>query len=59
MGHPQRRAEGMPVLIEKFRKNLARRFSPARQKEIATLCLDHARLMATPVNELTDAFAAE
>jgi 2-methylcitrate dehydratase len=59
MGHPQRRAAGMPVLIEKFRKNLARRFSPARQKEIATLCLDHARLMATPVNELTDAFAAE
>ena len=34
IGHKRRRKEGMPVLVEKFRTNLARRF-PVRSSGIA------------------------
>ncbi len=34
IGHKRRRKEGMPVLVEKFRTNLARRFPPKQQKAI-------------------------
>jgi 2-methylcitrate dehydratase len=54
IGHKRRRKEGMPVLVEKFRTNLARVF-PARQANaILDLCLDAKRLDATPVNEFVD-----
>jgi len=59
VGHPRRRREGIPLLIGKFEKNLARRFPPERQRSIAALCLDHERLMNTPVNEFTDLLAVE
>jgi 2-methylcitrate dehydratase len=58
IGHPRRRAEGIPLLVKKFETNLARRFPPARQREILDLCLDHERLAATPVHTFTDLFAA-
>jgi len=54
IGHKRRRKEGMPVLVEKFRINLARRFPAAQQKTILELCLDAARLEATPVNAFVD-----
>jgi 2-methylcitrate dehydratase len=54
IGHKRRRKEGMPVLVEKFRTNLARRFPPVQQKAILDLCLDAARLEATPVHEFVD-----
>ena len=54
IGHKRRRKEGMPVLVEKFRTNLARRFPAAQQKMILELCLDAARLDATPVNAFVD-----
>jgi 2-methylcitrate dehydratase len=42
--------------VEKFKTNLARRF-PAKQCDgILKLCLDPARLEATPVNEFSDRF---
>jgi 2-methylcitrate dehydratase len=54
IGHKRRRKEGMPVLVEKFRTNLARVF-PARQAgAILDLCLDARRFDATPVNEFVD-----
>jgi 2-methylcitrate dehydratase len=28
LGHPRRRAEGLPLLLEKYRTNLARRYAP-------------------------------
>jgi 2-methylcitrate dehydratase len=56
IGHKRRRKEGMPVLVEKFRVNLARRFPSKQQKAILDLCLDAARLAATPVNEFVDLF---
>jgi len=34
LGHCRRRAEGIPVLVDKFRTNLARRFPPAQQERI-------------------------
>jgi len=56
IGHKRRRKEGMPVLVEKFRTNLARRFPARQQKLILDLCLDAKKLQATPVNEFVDLF---
>ncbi|HVB49016.1 MAG TPA: bifunctional 2-methylcitrate dehydratase/aconitate hydratase [Burkholderiales bacterium] len=56
IGHKLRRKEGMPVLVEKFRANLARRFPAKQQQAILELCLDAGRLSATPVNEFVDLF---
>ena len=54
IGHKRRRAEGIPHLIEKFERNLARRFPAKQQKTILELCLDQKRLEQTPVNEFVD-----
>jgi 2-methylcitrate dehydratase len=54
IGHKRRRAEGMPVLVEKFKTNLARLFPAHRQKAILDLCLDPGRLEATPVDKFVD-----
>jgi 2-methylcitrate dehydratase len=54
IGHRRRRAEGMPILVEKFKTNLARRFPAHRQKTILDLCLDAGRLEATPVDKFVD-----
>jgi 2-methylcitrate dehydratase len=56
IGHKRRRKEGMPVLVEKFKTNLARRFPAKQQKAILDLCLDPSALAATPVNEFVDMF---
>ena len=56
LGHKRRRAEGMPMLVEKFRTNLARRFPPKQQKAILDLCMDPARLEKAPVSEFVDLF---
>jgi 2-methylcitrate dehydratase len=54
IGHKRRRKEGMPVLVEKFKTNLARRFPPKQQKTVLELCLDPRQFAATPVNEFVD-----
>ena len=56
IGHKRRRKEGMPVLVEKFRTNLARRFPAKQQARILDLCLDAKKLQNTPVNEFVDLF---
>jgi 2-methylcitrate dehydratase len=56
IGHKRRRAEGMPVLVEKFKTNLARRFPQQQQKTILDVCMDPARLESMPVNEFVDLF---
>ncbi len=56
IGHKRRRREGMPLLVEKFRTNLARRFPARQQKAILDLCLDGEQLGKTPVNEFVDLF---
>jgi 2-methylcitrate dehydratase len=54
IGHKRRRKEGMPILVEKFKRNLALRFAEKRRNEILELCLDQKRLEATPVHEFVD-----
>jgi 2-methylcitrate dehydratase len=54
IGHRRRREEGMPVLIEKFKTNLARRFAARQQQAILDVALDPARLAATPVHAFVD-----
>jgi 2-methylcitrate dehydratase len=56
IGHKRRRKEGMPVLVEKFERNLARRFPPKQQKAILDLCMNPEKLAATPVREFVDLF---
>jgi len=57
IGHKRRRKEGMPVLVEKFKTNLARVFAQKQAESILDLCLDPKRLAATPVNEFVDLMA--
>ncbi|MGH8763523.1 MAG: bifunctional 2-methylcitrate dehydratase/aconitate hydratase [Nitrosospira sp.] len=57
IGHKFRRGEGIPLLEEKFRTNLARRFPAMQQRAINDLCMDQIKLEATPVNAFVDTFA--
>jgi 2-methylcitrate dehydratase len=56
IGHRRRRDEGIPLLVEKFRTNLARRFPAKQQQAILDVSLDAARLHALPVNEYVDLY---
>jgi 2-methylcitrate dehydratase len=57
VGHARRRAEGIPLLIEKFKINLARIYDKKQQDAILELSLDYDKLAATPVNEYLDLLA--
>jgi len=54
IGHRRRRKEGIPLLVEKFKTNLARRFPAKQQQAVLALALDAGRLEATPVNTFVD-----
>jgi 2-methylcitrate dehydratase len=54
IGHARRRAEGMPLLIEKFKKNLGRMFDAPQQGRILELALDQTRLETTAVDSFLD-----
>jgi 2-methylcitrate dehydratase len=54
IGHRRRREEGIPLLLEKFRVNLARRFAAKQQQAILDVALDRKRLAAMAVNEFVD-----
>ena len=54
IGHKRRRKEGMPVLMAKFKTNLARVFAEKQRGAIWDLCTDVKKLDATPVNEFVD-----
>jgi 2-methylcitrate dehydratase len=57
IGHARRRTEGIPLLIEKYKTNLARIYDTDKQKKIIDVCLDYDKLSATPVNEFMDLMA--
>ena len=57
IGHARRRVEGIPLLIEKYKTNLARIYDADQQKKIIDLCLDYDKLSTTPVNEFMDLMA--
>ena len=56
IGHRRRRAEGIPILVEKFERNLRTRLSARQTDTILALCADPARLSATPVHRFMDLF---
>ncbi|MGE8368005.1 bifunctional 2-methylcitrate dehydratase/aconitate hydratase [Cupriavidus basilensis] len=56
IGHKRRRDDGIPLLVEKFKTNLARRFPARQQQAILAVSLDQARLEAMPVNEYVDLY---
>ena len=56
IGHKNRRAEGIPILIKKFEKNLMTQFSEDRVKGIMSLFEDNEKLFNLPVSEFVDLF---
>jgi 2-methylcitrate dehydratase len=56
IGHRRRREEGMPLLVEKFKTNLRRRFNEAQQQRILEASLDGDRLEKMAVNEYVDLY---
>jgi 2-methylcitrate dehydratase len=56
IGHKNRRKEGIPVLVEKFKTNLARKLSKKQQGAILAVSLDQKKLEAMPVHEYVDMY---
>ncbi len=54
IGHRRRRAEGIPVLIEKCRCNLLTRFDASRTGKIMAACSDQNKLETMPANEFME-----
>jgi 2-methylcitrate dehydratase len=59
IGHARRRTAGIPLLIEKYKTNLARIFDAPTQAQILALSLDFDKLSATPVDEFMDMLAVK
>ena len=51
------REAGIPLLIEKYKTNLARIFDVPTAAKILSLSLDYETLITTPVNEFMDLMA--
>lgn len=56
LGHKRRRKEGIPVLLEKFVRNLRGRIPYKAAERILLICADQDLLEATPVHDLMEAF---
>ena len=56
IGHKNRRAEGIPILVSKFEKNLKTQFSDDRVKDIMSLFEDNEKLFNLPVSKFVDFF---
>jgi len=56
IGHKRRREEGIPKLVEKFKRNLAREFDVGRVSKILAVSLDQDKLESMPVNEYVDLY---
>lgn len=54
IGHKRRRDEGIPLLVEKYKTNVARIFSAKQQARLLDVSLDFERLVALPVHEFVD-----
>jgi 2-methylcitrate dehydratase len=57
IGHSCRRAEGIPLLMAKFEKNLHSRLSPPAVQRVLDACTDQKRLEQMPVPEFVSLFA--
>jgi len=56
IGHRRRRQEGLPLLIEKFKTNLGRRFASARQEQILAVSLDPQQLDSMSVSDYVNLY---
>lgn len=56
VGHRRRRAEGIPLLLDKFAANLATRFPRKQATAIMELCQNRRQLEQTAVHEFVDMF---
>jgi 2-methylcitrate dehydratase len=56
IGHRRRREEGLPLLVEKFKTNVRRRFGDEQQQKILDASLDKERLEAMPVHAYVDLY---
>ena len=56
IGHARRRTDGIPLLIEKFKINLARIFNADQQKKILDVSMDYKKLSQMAVNEYVDLY---
>ncbi len=56
IGHRRRREEGLPLLVEKFKTNLHRRFPEEQQQRILDVSLDPERLDAMTVSDYVDLY---
>ncbi len=54
VGHRRRRDEGIPILMEKFTRNLATQFNPQRVQDILTACEDQERLEHMAVDDFME-----
>jgi len=54
LGHPRRRTEGLPILIDKFRSQLAGHFSNSWIDEMLEIFADRERLEQMPVHKFID-----
>jgi len=54
VGHRRRRDEGIPILMEKFTRNLATQFNPKRVQDILTACEDQERLEHMAVDDFME-----
>ena len=59
IGHRRRRAEGLPLLVEKFEGSLKGHYSEEQAGKILDVCLDHERLLHMPVDQFVDLWVVE
>ena len=59
IGHRRRREQGIPLLVEKFERNLNTQFSESRVESIMNLCADQKALEQTPVTDFMNLMVAE
>ena len=59
IGHRRRREQGIPLLVEKFERNLKTQFSDSRTQSILALCADQEELEKTSVTDFMSLIVAE
>ncbi|MCI6662322.1 MAG: 2-methylcitrate dehydratase, partial [Campylobacter sp.] len=57
IGHRRRRSDGIPLLIEKFERNIALKLSPKKCEQIKKICANQKELENMAFNDFSDLFA--
>jgi len=51
IGHRERRAEGIPVLIQKFESSISQKLAERQWSQLSALCAEREKLLATAVDD--------